>query len=462
MNKLIENIPGDAPFGIYLKGDRATYRALRNAFNVAQAAWRNRSETPETLLNDDLATTNATAWAALSEACKTCLCETSKDLEILSWYIAAQLHGPQPMLRTAQALDAMAHLVENSIADLQPSPPEAKLKGDSETARTAEIAELRLRPFLQLFGEVEGTGLIIQPMTNLALIGEVTHGRCLLAEKDGTFDALRTEVAEHLAAEGDSLTQKIEALQSMETTIGRIDAAVKRYANAAGQTPPMIGYGTRLVVDVLQKCQLLLEGTGFVWPGAADAAAEAQPDAVPEMTPQAPAAVAPRPGNTQFSVPAPVSNRNEALAAIAELAKYFRQSEPHSPICLLLDRAVRWGGCSVGELYREVLSEGSVGMSQMALMTGLESQGFADSFGRRGAPGGQNIEHPTLDNYAAALPVPASQPQHHPAVAAPASTPAPQAAAPAPRPAETSLTDPPESEAAEQPAEDIPMDSFQW
>ena len=33
------NIPiaGDAPFGIYLKDDKATYRTLRNAFNAAQA-----------------------------------------------------------------------------------------------------------------------------------------------------------------------------------------------------------------------------------------------------------------------------------------------------------------------------------------------------------------------------------------------------------------------------------------
>jgi type VI secretion system protein ImpA len=92
MEMLKAPIPGDQPFGIYLKGDKPLYRGLRNAFNAAQAAWRSLSETQESLENRELAAANTAVWTALAEQCETCLTDRSKDLEILTWFTAAQLH----------------------------------------------------------------------------------------------------------------------------------------------------------------------------------------------------------------------------------------------------------------------------------------------------------------------------------------------------------------------------------
>ncbi|MDX8355169.1 ImpA family type VI secretion system protein [Cognatiyoonia sp. IB215182] len=459
MNHLEEPIPGDLPFGIYLKGDRATYRGLRNLFNASQAAWRSYSETPESLQNEELEGANTTAWMALSEACEKCLIETSKDLEILSWFVAAQLHGARPLPKTAEAMAVLTNLVEKSVADMQPAPPPEKLKADTDEGRAAEIAELRLRPFIQLFGEVEGSGLLNAPITNLPLLGEVTYGRAISAEKDGAMDPLRAEAAEVIGAQAETFTQLVEALQELEKLIPRLDAAVKTYANAHGQTPPLIGYGTRLVSDVLRVCQLLVEGLGFPWPGEEEEAAAETEDDGEAGADDAPTGGAPvRKGGGGFSLNADVGNRHEALMAIAQLAKYFRQTEPHSPICLLLDRAVRWGNLSAAELYREILTEGSVGMSQMALMTGLESQGFSDNFGRRGASPAGGVEHPTLDNYAAAVPAPSKTP-------APAASPAPsqpQAATSAPSEAAPEPVAEADPESTTDPEDDLPMEDFKW
>ena len=481
MTSLTAPISGDQPFGVFLKGERQIYRGLRNAFNAAQTSWRKMTETPDAIEDSENIAANTAAWAALSEQCATCLTETSKDLEILSWYLAAQLHGAKPVENFRDAMAAMVELVEQSLDQMQPILPEAKLRGDTEEARAAEIAELRLRPFVQLFGEVEGSGLIHGPLTHMALIGEVTLGKYVLADKDGSLDSLQAEAAARIGSEGPALTAKIEALQELSDLISRLDKAVKSYARTHGQTPPSIGYGSRLVTDLLHAIEKLVDGLGFPWPGreadaepveaasADDSAASAAPTVA---QPAATAAVA-----GGFNPGANVTNRQDALRAIAQLATYFRTTEPHSPICLLLDRAVRWGNLSAGELYREILSEGSTGMAQMALMTGLESQGFADKYGRPGAGAAGGVEHPALDNYAAAVPVPAAAqsvpvqtPNAVPA-SSPAPAPAPSAApasapvAPAPAPS-TPASPAPAVETTESPSqtpgEEPAVESFQW
>lgn len=143
--------------------------------------------------------------------------------------------------------------------------------------------------------------------------------------------------------------------------------------------------------------------------------------------------------------------------AIAQLAKYFRQSEPHSPICLLLDRAVRWGNLSAAQLYSEILTDGSVGMSQMALMTGLESQGFSDTFGRRGAPPAGGIEHPKLENYAAALPQLSGSHASPPAKAV--TTPAQNKPVP---PSDDAPVTELVSEPQKESENDLPVEGFEW
>lgn len=471
MEHLKAPIPGDSPFGLYLKGDKATYRALRNAFNASQAAWRSLSETQEALDDRELREANAKAWAALAEKAETCLTETSKDLEILTWFTAAQAHGERPFSRCSGALKIIADLVEESIDTLQPAPPADKLKGDTDDARAAEIAELRLRPFVQLVGEVEGSGLLAGPLSASPLIGDITYGKFVLADKKGELDPLRAEVSLAIGTEAEKLTQKIEALQEMVRQFDRLDAQLKTYASQHQQMPPLIGYGHRLAVDVLSAVERLVEGLGFPWPGADEEACDADVESNEANSGDAAEDVPLRRTRAVggFDPQGNVTNRSDALLAIANLATFFRTSEPHSPICLLLDRAVRWGNLSAGELYREILSEGSIGMSQMALMTGLESQGFSDNFGKRGAAAAGGVEHPTLPDYAAALPKPSAPVSETPEaiVVAPATA---LNSAPIEKQATSQLEDQAEvqqevaeADAAESEIDnDAPVDDFQW
>ena len=61
------------------------------------------------------------------------------------------------------------------------------------------------------------------------------------------------------------------------------------------------------------------------------------------------------------TVSGPIQSRHEALQRLSEVAAFFRQTEPHSPVSYLVERAVRWGGMSLRQLLTEVVkSEGTL------------------------------------------------------------------------------------------------------
>ena len=51
----------------------------------------------------------------------------------------------------------------------------------------------------------------------------------------------------------------------------------------------------------------------------------------------------------------PIASRQQALQLLAQVAVFFRQTEPHSPISYLVQRAVRWGNMPLEELLKEVV-----------------------------------------------------------------------------------------------------------
>jgi type VI secretion system ImpA family protein len=54
------------------------------------------------------------------------------------------------------------------------------------------------------------------------------------------------------------------------------------------------------------------------------------------------------------AAPAAPTDRDQAYAALARIAAFLRRTEPHSLTPYLLDRAVRWGGMSAGEVMADL------------------------------------------------------------------------------------------------------------
>jgi type VI secretion system protein ImpA len=369
-------IAGDNPMGVYLKGDRSVYRALRNAFNAAQAAYRQVSETPDTLLDNDLREKNQICWKALEELTHKTLVDVSKDLEVYCWHVASKLHSSNPLIQLSQALTALQSLVHDGFDELQPILPEDKVTGDTEAEKGAVLAELKLRSFLQLFGQVDGTGLLHVPLVNLELVKGLTYGGFLLAEKTGDLTQLKALMQAATGEHSEHVSAQVEALASITLVIPNLEADLKAFASLYGVQVPSVSPFKRLILDMTRLFKVLTEGTPFNWPGqqleqnidASDAEIPLAERLVPE---------AQLPLGTSDGTDVNVLSRKQALAQLANLAHFFRQTEPHSPLHSLLDRAARWGDMSALELYTEILHEDSQGLAKMSLMTGLESAGYA-------------------------------------------------------------------------------------
>ncbi len=99
--------------------------------------------------------------------------------------------------------------------------------------------------------------------------------------------------------------------------------------------------------------------------GSAASDTTASAGAKPAMAPQA---------ARSSSVPGSIATRADALSCLVAVAGYFEHTEPHSPISMLIRRAVRWGGMDYRELYAELLRHDPAGRAQLWELLGLETQ----------------------------------------------------------------------------------------
>lgn len=69
----------------------------------------------------------------------------------------------------------------------------------------------------------------------------------------------------------------------------------------------------------------------------------------------------------------PIRTRDEAYRRLREVADFLRRTEPHSPVSLLVERAIHWGSMSFPDMIRDVL-----GGEDTAYSTILDTLGIAE------------------------------------------------------------------------------------
>ncbi len=159
-------------------------------------------------------------------------------------------------------------------------------------------------------------------------------------------DALRETREEFLT----SLSEDLEAcLQEIDT-----------YSNALASLVPA---GCRLPNHTPLKKHLrtTLEFLAPFLPQPADAASS--PSSGRAQEPAASASVR----------SAAVANRQEALERLGEIAQFFEENEPHSPISYAIRRAADWGNRPLSEVLSELLPEAD--MQQLKLRAGIPLPG---------------------------------------------------------------------------------------
>lgn len=338
LDALLDPISDDSAVGVDIREDdspNSEYYAAREARSAARAAERSN-------IFDNRNADAEAHWEKILELAPEILQNRSKDLEIASWYIEAltRSYGFQGLRDGFQLLLGLS---QRYWEDLYPLPDEDGI-------------ETRVAPLVGLNGE-GAEGVLIAPLRNIGLTQGSDPGPFSLWKYQQALDIDKTmdeEARQQMGARlgfGMADVERAVSESSEEFYIDLVDdleAAIDTY-RAIGQlldqqcgadSPP-----TANIVNTLQECLGAARHLGrHKLPQPAIEAAPADGE-----TPSAGAAQ----GTTTLT------SRDEAFRKLAEISVFFRNTEPHSPISYILERAVKWGDLPLDELIRELIPDAS-------------------------------------------------------------------------------------------------------
>ncbi|OWV80465.1 type VI secretion protein [Rhizobium sp. R635] len=264
------------------------------------------------------------------------LSSRSKDIEVLAWLAEAQLRlNGFSGLRDVYV--ATASLLEQYFDTLHSI-------GDGDF-------EERFAPFAGLNG-VGGEGTLIQAIRLTSLIpgGRFAHFSLWdfqLSQRPNEIE--RRKELQQAAAEA-GVAQMSAYLGVLTECIAAFDRMVEILDEHCGdQAPP--SSNTRNVLQEAAAAIRLLAGIEDSV-AASEAPAAHAPEPLHPAGAEETEAVRPRPISAET-----IRSREEAFELLAVVARYFRRTEPHSPISMSIETLVRRGRMDFSELLAELLPE---------------------------------------------------------------------------------------------------------
>jgi type VI secretion system protein ImpA len=340
---LLQPISDTAPCGLDLRvqaGGDADYFQLKDLRATARAIERRAD-------SDEEAQSAQPEWQRI-QLLATGLLETrTKDMEIAVWLTEAaiRLGG---FAGLSDGFHLISGLIERYWAELLPLPDEDGLA-------------VRLAPLAGLNG-IGTEGTLIQPIRKVPLsptdggAQPIVFWHYELARRaiqtpdtrqqrpgrtaPPSLDDLRRRLAE--APDGHS-RRLIGEIRSCRDAFAQLDRQLTELC--AGETPPSSTIAH--ILEEVEDAVVFLSGLkgALVLP--------ADPAAAPEIE-AAPAALSP----AEIRPPAKgIASREEALQLLDEIGRYFRRTEPHSPLSYTIEDLVRRGRMPLPDLLAELLQD---------------------------------------------------------------------------------------------------------
>ncbi|MEI9982390.1 MAG: type VI secretion system protein TssA [Aliidongia sp.] len=316
----------DSPSSIYytIKDARSAAREIEKAIANRPGGAADGGPTPDM------------EWRKIRTQAPKLIAEQGKDFEVAMWLTEALLRlGGFAGLRDGLAL--AAGLLQNFPEGVHPRPDE-----DGPVATVATVAGL---------AGVQSAGALIQPLRAVWLSdclepGPVAYWEYLIAIDQGRGTAQATDLSredfeqsirrstpEFLRDLKDDLRGALEAVAALQV---QLDARVGRDAPSCGNIRRELEAIRELIVNLVGET------------------AEA-PAAEPEVAPaDSGTPVAAKPVPQAVAVDA-INNREEAFRQLLKIAEYFRKAEPHSPVAMAIEDAVRRGRLSLTDLLAELI-----------------------------------------------------------------------------------------------------------
>ena len=354
---LLAPIAGDSPVGIDLRGDESSnslYHRLRDARTEARDVERAQDAPPDDLIpmGGSAAIPLAARWRTVRELATEALTTHCKDLEIAAWLTEALLRSDD-LVGLAAGFRLMAGLVENFWDEVYPRPDE-------------EGIATRVAPITGLNG-LDRDGTLVQPLRKLVLFERPTDGspfslsqyeqsagllgpeqRAATLPFEVVENEARARGGDHFALLRNQAAEAAEAWRALGQVLDQ---------RAGADTPPT----TRIRV-LLEH--ILEAGDRFGAPGAQVSSETATPEPGED---EGIVAAAPERGAARPAAGG-LTTREDALRALAQIAEFFRRTEPLSPIAYTLQEAVRRSRMTWPELLAEIVPDA---LSRSAILTSL-------------------------------------------------------------------------------------------
>ncbi|PSW05803.1 ImpA family type VI secretion system protein [Photobacterium lipolyticum] len=384
---LLSPLEDDNFCGLYLKSDRQAFRPLRNEFNLAQTSLRKLTQNPDPSEFDALFEENKKNWNVLSNSLGIVFANSSRDIELTGWMMAAQVVIDPSLSGAKETALWLQELVSVHWDSLQPVLPDSKIKADNEDDKSNEINAFKVKAFIQLVGESEDSSLLYSPFLMTPLIGDLDYSRYQSEEYKGNLPEIRSQYHNLALTDKNQVIDLIDNLNDLKNSFVAIEQKVTEIGKQCLQSP----VGFKFVIGLINKMLGAIEFISGLKPSTTvatvngatqEAPAQIEPQAEPshhthyaehiEMAKQQ-AAVS----TVSFASlgEQQAFNRDQVFHQLRDIADYFRQTEPHSPVAYLLEKAIRWGYMPLPELMGELLLNQQDTIERVFNLTGLDEEG---------------------------------------------------------------------------------------
>jgi len=263
-------------------------------------------------------------WNLVFDRCEAGLRDTSKDLQLTAWLIEAaiRLEGFRGL---RDGLRLVRLLCERYWDDLNPMPDEDGM-------------ETRVAPLAGLNGE-DTDGPLVTAIRNVPITNSETldPGTVWQIETPEHRDAVLRAVADSTP---DFLRTLLEDIEESQDEFRQLEAFLDANCGEDSSGYPSAPPASR-IREALDTARMIVAGFGSDTETAAEEAEEAAGTASGAMS------------------AAGIASRAQAFKNLAEIARYFRTAEPHSPVSYALDQIVSWGKMSLPDLLTQLIRDSS-------------------------------------------------------------------------------------------------------
>ena len=343
IESLVSPISDDNSVGSDIRQDSSPttlYNTIKDARNAARAAERHS-------LFDGSSNEAMENWHKILELAPEILTKHAKDLEVASWYTEALIRrsGFQGL---RDGFTVIRQLIDNYWDSIYPLPDEE------------DGIETRIAPLIGLNGE-GAEGVLIAPIRNVIITEGNEPGpfsfwqyKQALDIQKITDDNTRVKKAEKIGYSLEDIENAV-ADSSQEFFVNLCDdvaTSIIEYREISRTLDSLCGTHeappTSNIINTLEDALSVVKHVArFKLPVESSNEEDmGEAEGIPGQS-------------GVVTVPGAIKTRTDAFHHLNNIATFFRNTEPHSPISYIIDKAVRWGDMELDELMKELIPDSS-------------------------------------------------------------------------------------------------------